>query len=711
VSWQSEPLNKGLGAYRDAWDALNQSYYGGHPFLDSRFTELMLTHFAAGGERLFIHRSGGEIDGLVILRHRGLGIWRQFVPAQLQASPLLIPSRGVIDTLFTSLPPGAWLIEFLNQDPDFVPPDFMESRSGCLVQPHAVTTRVSLSGSFETYWGERSENLVKNIRRYSNRVSKEGGSEELRILSDPDAMYDAVRRYSELESAGWKGERGTAVGFGNAQGPFYAELLASYARSGQGRVFEYWIGGKLAASRLMIDGAGMTVILKTAYDEQLSRFAPGRLLLHEILKHEFGEGSHERLDFYTNATQDQLAWATAQRVVSHVSCFRHPWQKRLYTYYRRINASRDRGDAGAAGQEPSSVEIHDEISALPKACEKLFRAAERESFDLGRDWFELLARTAIPAGVKSRFYVLLKGASIRCVLPVLVGNKRVSALTTFYSSLYRPLFAEDVCVEEVATVLRRVMRDIKPGAIRLDAMDPDHPTYGMVFAALRQVGLKTFRFFDFGNWYLPAAGCSFAEYAAQLPSRIQNTVRRREKRFLAAGRGRLEIIEGGEGLDAAIAAWNRIYLSSWKVPEPYPEFVPGLIRLCARRGWLRLGLAYYDGEPIAAQLWIVADGRAAIYKLAYSQSHAPLSGGTLLTAHLMRHVLDVDRVREVDYLVGDDAYKKDWMSHRRERWGIVAYNVFTPRGAMGYGIQGMGMLLRRGKQEPACNTRAKRGAA
>ena len=42
--------------------------------------------------------------------------------------------------------------------------------------------------------------------------------------------------------------------------------------------------------------------------------------------------------------------------------------------------------------------------------------------------------------------------------------------------------------------------------------------------------------------------------------------------------------------------------------------------------------------------------------------------------------LDVDRVVEIDYLNGDDAYKRSWVSHRRERVGIVAHNLRTPRG-------------------------------
>ena len=46
----------------------------------------------------------------------------------------------------------------------------------------------------------------------------------------------------------------------------------------------------------------------------------------------------------------------------------------------------------------------------------------------------------------------------------------------------------------------------------------------------------------------------------------------------------------------------------------------------------------------------------------------------------MRHSIDVDHAEEVDYLTGDDAYKQDWMSHRRERRGIVAFNPLTVRG-------------------------------
>jgi len=83
---------------------------------------------------------------------------------------------------------------------------------------------------------------------------------------------------------------------------------------------------------------------------------------------------------------------------------------------------------------------------------------------------------------------------------------------------------------------------------------------------------------------------------------------------------------------------------------------------------------FQDEQPIAAQLWIVAIGRAELFKLAHIEQEKSLSPGTILTEHLMRHVLDVDGVQEVDFLIFDDTYKKSWLNCRRERVGVIAYN-------------------------------------
>jgi CelD/BcsL family acetyltransferase involved in cellulose biosynthesis len=111
--------------------------------------------------------------------------------------------------------------------------------------------------------------------------------------------------------------------------------------------------------------------------------------------------------------------------------------------------------------------------------------------------------------------------------------------------------------------------------------------------------------------------------------------------------------------------------------------MPSLIRRAAAEGWLRLGVAWRNDEPIAAQVWFVKDGVASIFKLAYDENFGRLSPGTVLTAHLMCAVIDGDCVSEVDFLTGDEAFKADWMSHRRPRYGLIAYNTRSVRGILG----------------------------
>ena len=161
---------------------------------------------------------------------------------------------------------------------------------------------------------------------------------------------------------------------------------------------------------------------------------------------------------------------------------------------------------------------------------------------------------------------------------------------------------------------------------------------------------------------------------------LRSTIKRMTKKFQADG-GRLEIISNTTDMERALKAYEQVYAASWKNSEPFPGFIQGLVRASAEQGWLRLGIAWLGDKPIAAQIWIVANGKSNIYKVAYDENYKAYTPGTLLTALLMQHSFEVDKVTKVDYLMGDDPYKKTWMTERQERWGIVAYNPKTVEGA------------------------------
>ncbi|MFZ0637825.1 MAG: GNAT family N-acetyltransferase [Candidatus Acidiferrales bacterium] len=346
---------------------------------------------------------------------------------------------------------------------------------------------------------------------------------------------------------------------------------------------------------------------------------------------------------------------------------------------------------------PKHVRVYPGFDALPEGYPGVFDSQASPDFHLTLPWFSNFVATALDPGDAVRLYSVESesqngNAAVAALLPMRASTSRqpameprtLASLTNYYTCLFGPLLAPGAASAECLHSIASAIASEHPrwDMVRVNPLPHDSASFSEMNAAFKSAGFATQEFFSFGNWFLPVEGRSFEQYMEGRPSVLQNTFRRKAKKLEQTGRARIEIVAQREGLEKAIADYGKVYSASWKVPEPHPEFMPGLIRTCAELGWLRLGLVYMDDLPVATQLWIVHHGVASIYKLAYDEKFAPFSVGTILTARLMQHALDVDRVHEVDYLSGDDDYKKTWMSHRRERWGLMAFNPRTVKGAL-----------------------------
>jgi hypothetical protein len=331
---------------------------------------------------------------------------------------------------------------------------------------------------------------------------------------------------------------------------------------------------------------------------------------------------------------------------------------------------------------------------LPKETRELFEKAGEDCFFSSLPWFRVFVDHALDAGDLVKIYSTPQLAesegSMRAALATVhrvrssafFRPRKLSSLSNYYSSLFGPVGSETHGGEAARSLAKAIAEDSPPwDEVELKPLDVNSVAFGALKVGLQSAGFVVQTYFCFGNWYLDVNGRSYAQYLEDLPSVLRNTIVRKKKKLEKSNRAKIAIVTGGEDLQAAIEAYEKVYSASWKQPEPYPNFVPELIRACAAMGTLRLGVLHVDGKPAAAQFWIVQNGVALIYKLAYDEAYTDLSVGSILTATLMQHALDVDRVREVDYLTGDDSYKKDWMSGRRERWGILAMNPHTVRGA------------------------------
>lgn len=325
---------------------------------------------------------------------------------------------------------------------------------------------------------------------------------------------------------------------------------------------------------------------------------------------------------------------------------------------------------------------------LTDAVVAAFAQIEANDPQFGLPWLENLATHALDEAAEAVVFVAGIAADNFVALPMklVASNSEGHALGTFYTSAYRPLIHSASPQPLLAALFKHLIDVEKLSTLTLAPLAADADTMDLITAAMHEAGWRGIhRYSCFGNWTHDLQGNSWSAYLASRPSKVRNTVKRRTRKFLHDGNGQLELLDGGSELNSAIERFVAVYNKSWKKPEPFPGFMPGLLRLAADRGWLRLGIASYKGQAVACQLWLVADNTAYIFKLAYDEQYKQLSPGTVLTAFMMEHVIDRDAVTRIDYLSGDDTYKQDWMSIRTERQGIAAYN---PRS-----LKGLVMLL------------------
>jgi hypothetical protein len=294
------------------------------------------------------------------------------------------------------------------------------------------------------------------------------------------------------------------------------------------------------------------------------------------------------------------------------------------------------------------------------------------------EWYDLVAKYGLERSWQARAYADDAGkAALVCAVAKDGSAREIRSCINPYTCEYDWLGGSPEAVRATAAALAKT--DKQTHTILLPGLDPDTESFAATLAGLRDAGFATKPYFAWGTWFEPVEGMDFDAYLSGRPSVLQNTWRRKSA---ALHKAHHVAFDTSSGVERFIAGYDDVYARSWKEPEPFPEFMPALMRAAAGLGALRYGVLIVDDEPVAAQFWIVWEDKATIFKLAYDKDWHKSSPGTLLTMQMVKHVLERDRVRELNFGRGDDDYKKLWMSQRRERWGIEAVN---PKSAAGLG--------------------------
>lgn len=239
----------------------------------------------------------------------------------------------------------------------------------------------------------------------------------------------------------------------------------------------------------------------------------------------------------------------------------------------------------------------------------------------------------------------------------------VAGLTNWYSFAIRPLYIGDGDRRAALHALFRGLRRTASQLTLYPVSDPDDLT-----AALGATGWWVKATPAGDRHWLDLGDMDHDAWWASRPGALRSTVQRKAKK------GVVDIQLLTEFDPGSWVAYEQIYAASWKPEEGDPAMLRAFAETEGAGGRLRMGIARIDGIPVAAQFWTVEDGTAFIHKLAHVEDSLKASPGTLLSAALFRHVIEVDGVKRIDFGTGNDSYKRDWMNRHDPLWRIEAFN-------------------------------------
>jgi len=341
-------------------------------------------------------------------------------------------------------------------------------------------------------------------------------------------------------------------------------------------------------------------------------------------------------------------------------------------------------------------ECYTEWSQLPESANTLFAQSEKDSLFFSRFWFENLTAVALDDDQSMVLACVVDENKVLAILPLMkCAGKTCYSFKHRYTSLYGLLLTDNVLPEirqQVLTCLSQGLSQLPINALLLEPVADDDNNLNNFQLSMESAGFNCDRIFRHYNWIYRVQGQSFEEYLAKRPAKLRNTIARKKRKLEREYDYEIRLFIGDE-VPQRMFDYNEVYNASWKANEQYVDLLNGIVSGFSKQGWSRLAVLYVEGQPIAAQLWFVLHGKANIFRLSYHEAWKRYSPGSILTSFLMEYVIDTDNVEEIDFLTGNDTYKQDWMSHRRERFALSCVKSIEPKSRFAFLTKSLKNLL------------------
>ena len=153
--------------------------------------------------------------------------------------------------------------------------------NGLSVEPAARFSRPALNARADPDDYFKNGLSGRHRRNYARlqRQLEHCGKLQYTIARSPEEVRIALEEFMLLEKAGWKGKGGTALASDRYREAFAREAINTLAQRDKVRMHAFTLDNAVVASLIVFVEGNKAWTWKTAYDERLSQYSPGILLM------------------------------------------------------------------------------------------------------------------------------------------------------------------------------------------------------------------------------------------------------------------------------------------------------------------------------------------------------------------------------------------------------------------------------------------------
>ena len=160
--------------------------------------------------------------------------------------------------------------------------------------------------------------LRTKLRQARRELGKRGSLNFFRVDLDDRGALDG---FYQLEASGWKGQQGSAIACSMRTRQFYDEIAKWAARFGYFSLYMLELNGQLLAAHFSLTSANRCYSPKVAYNETFKQFAPGHLIMGEILR-DCAQRGIQGFDITGSNDDWKMKWTSQTRAVNHHFVFK-----------------------------------------------------------------------------------------------------------------------------------------------------------------------------------------------------------------------------------------------------------------------------------------------------------------------------------------------------------------------------------------------------